>query len=67
MATLVPQGDRLVSMADGLPDRVFIPTGEWEVTSEDQSRRFTFVCGMPRATWSVSPGPSTERMSRRRE
>jgi len=43
MATLVPQGDKLVSMADGLPDRVFIPTGEWEVTSEDQSRRFTFV------------------------
>ena len=43
LATLVPQGDKLVSMADGLPDRVFVPTGEWQVTSEDQSRRFTFV------------------------
>jgi hypothetical protein len=30
-------------MTDGLPDRVFVPTGEWQVTSEDQSRRFTFV------------------------
>ena len=36
MVTLVPQGDKLVSMTDGLPDRVFVPTGEWQVTSEDQ-------------------------------
>ena len=43
MATLLPQGDKLVSMSDGLPDRVFVPTGEWQVTSEDQSRQFTFV------------------------
>lgn len=43
MATLVPQGGKLVSMTDGLPDRVFVPTGEWQVTSEDQTRRFTFV------------------------
>jgi CubicO group peptidase (beta-lactamase class C family) len=43
MATLVPRGGKLVSMADGLPDRIFVPTGEWQVTSEDQSRRFTFV------------------------
>ncbi len=42
MITLVPQGTKLVSMADGLPDRVFIPTGEWQVTSDDRSRRFTF-------------------------
>ncbi len=43
MATLVPQGDKLVSMADGLPDRVLVSTGEWQVTSDDQSRQFTFV------------------------
>jgi CubicO group peptidase (beta-lactamase class C family) len=43
MATLVPQGGKLVSMADNLPDRVFVPTGEWQVTSEDQSRQFTFT------------------------
>ena len=42
MLTLVPQGGKLVSMTDGLPDRVFIPTGEWQVTSDDRSRRFTF-------------------------
>ena len=41
MLTLVPQGGKLVSMTDGLPDRVFIPTGEWQVTSDDRSRRFT--------------------------
>lgn len=43
MVTLVPQGGKLVSMAGGLPDRVFVPTGEWQVTSEDLSRRFIFV------------------------
>jgi CubicO group peptidase (beta-lactamase class C family) len=43
MTTLVPQGGKLVSLVDGLPDRIFVPTGEWQVTSEDQSRRFTFV------------------------
>lgn len=43
MATLVPQGGKLVSLTDGLPDRIFVPTGEWQVTSEDQTRRFTFV------------------------
>lgn len=42
MQTLVPQGGKLVSMVDALPDRVFIPTGEWQVTSEDRSRQFTF-------------------------
>ncbi len=42
MLTLVPKGGKLVSMVDGLPDRVFIPTGQWQVTSEDQSRQFAF-------------------------
>lgn len=42
MLTLVPDGQTLVSLTDGLPDRVFVPTGAWEVTSDDLSRRFTF-------------------------
>ena len=42
MLTLVAKGGKLVAIIDGLPDRVFIPTGQWQVTSDDQSRQFTF-------------------------
>lgn len=42
MLTLVPEGTSVVSLMDGLPDRVFLPTATWEVTSDDRTRRFTF-------------------------
>ncbi len=43
MLTLAMRSGRLVSLADGLTDRVWVPTGQWQVTSEDQDRRFDFV------------------------
>ncbi|HEX5004417.1 MAG TPA: serine hydrolase domain-containing protein [Gemmatimonadales bacterium] len=42
MLTLVPEGQTIVSLLDGLPDRVFLPTGPWQVTSDDRTRQFTF-------------------------
>jgi len=43
MLALVPGHGGLVSLVDGLPDRVFVPTSEWEVTSDEGERRFRFL------------------------
>ncbi len=43
MLTLAMEGSQLVSLADGLTDRVWVPTGALQVTSEDGDRQFTFV------------------------
>lgn len=45
MLTLMMQDGRLVSLADGLPDRVWIPTGPLTITSDDGERQFTFEKG----------------------
>lgn len=42
MLTLIPEASAIVSLVDGLPDRVFLPTAAWEVTSDDRTRQFTF-------------------------
>lgn len=41
--TLAMRGGSLVSLADGLPDRTWVPTGQWQVTSRDRSRQFVFL------------------------
>lgn len=43
MLTFAMDGGQLVSLADGLTDRVWIPTGPLQVTSEDGDRQFTFT------------------------
>ncbi len=43
MLTFAMDGDQLVSLADGLTDRVWVPTGSLQVTSDDGDRQFTFL------------------------
>lgn len=43
MITFAMSGGQLVTLADGLTDRVWIPTGPLQVTSADGDRRFTFI------------------------
>lgn len=43
MLTFGMAENQLVTLADGLVDRVFVPTGPLQVTSADGDRRFTFV------------------------
>jgi CubicO group peptidase (beta-lactamase class C family) len=43
LLTIAFRDGRLVSLADGLPDRAFVATGPNQVTSDDRERQFTFV------------------------
>lgn len=43
MITFAMSGDQFVTLADGLTDRTWVPTGPLQVTSADGDRRFTFV------------------------
>lgn len=43
MLVFAMDGSQLVSLADGLTDRAWVPTGPMQVTSEDGERQFTFV------------------------
>ena len=43
MLTIAFRDGKLVSLADGLPDRTFVATGPNQVTSDDRERQFTFV------------------------